>query len=422
MPTTSPNMALVIPSYQDPSPGYVSNFANALGTLDAHDHSTGKGLPVTPAGLNINADLPFAQNNATNLRSVRLYNNAAPLATSSDKASCYVSGGNLYYNNATGTPVQITSGAGLNAAATGGIGGQYTSAGALVSYSDTTKTYSFYGPFSAYAALSASNVAMNNAAPSATLNCSTVGRAFRMSAYNSELRFSLDYGGLGHTDATNGQFTDLPNMLVLVKPSASALLGGLGINVNPTSAGPVGGAATFGVYNGTSGPTYTAVFYNPNDQALCLVGGATATSTNNRSACLILYSPVSQCDIGVLSSLGASNTGGSQGDFAIRLASTENVFVIRKSNQCIGMGLSNPVNKLDVATSATVGYGGSPATMPTNSFGVSGMVFLGAVSTTQRNAGASVPGQMCYNTTTARFEFCMAGTWYYITGASLGLA
>ena len=48
---------------------------------------------------------------------------------------------NLYFRNAAGTNVQITSGSTLNVSIVGGIGGDYSSVSALLSYDDATKRY-----------------------------------------------------------------------------------------------------------------------------------------------------------------------------------------------------------------------------------------------------------------------------------------
>ena len=54
----------------DPGPDYAENLNAALLILDTHDHSPGKGVAITPAGINITSDLPFGGFNATALRSL----------------------------------------------------------------------------------------------------------------------------------------------------------------------------------------------------------------------------------------------------------------------------------------------------------------------------------------------------------------
>lgn len=127
MPTTSANMGLTVPIAStgasgtgDVGPGYATNISTDLSTLiDAHDHSAGKGVQITPAGMNINADLTIANNNLTNLRGVRFTSQASALAAAGDLREVYVKSGDLWFVNAAGVQVQVTNGSGL---ATGPVG------------------------------------------------------------------------------------------------------------------------------------------------------------------------------------------------------------------------------------------------------------------------------------------------------------
>ena len=144
MPTT-PNMDLLLPiPTVTLGPTYASENNAAFTTIDSHDHTTGKGVPVPSNGLNINNDLPFNGYNAASLRSARFTSQSAPLSTPSDVSSIYVSNGNLFYNNQLGQQVQITSGAALDATTIGGIGGDYTTSGALLFYTSGTRTFTFW--------------------------------------------------------------------------------------------------------------------------------------------------------------------------------------------------------------------------------------------------------------------------------------
>lgn len=141
---TTPLMNLVLPTVgSEPGPDWASDLNSAFEAVDAHDHTSGNGSQIPSAGLNINSDLGFNGYNATLLRSVRLSSQAASLATANDKNCLSVVSGDLYYNNGSGTAIQLTSGSGLNAASIGGIGGDYGTSSASVSYSDTTKVFSF---------------------------------------------------------------------------------------------------------------------------------------------------------------------------------------------------------------------------------------------------------------------------------------
>lgn len=115
---TSPNMNIVVPvNLTDPSPDWGARLQTALQTtIDSHDHSSGKGVQVTPAGLNVNADLPFGSNNATALRSSRFTAQGSPLALGTDVGCIYVSGNELWYNDEAGRQVQLTNVGAVNTA------------------------------------------------------------------------------------------------------------------------------------------------------------------------------------------------------------------------------------------------------------------------------------------------------------------
>lgn len=118
MATTSPYMGLTVPTPStgatgtgDTGPGYAINISNDLSAIiDSHDHSSGKGVPITPAGLNINQDLTYNNNNSTQVRSTRYFNQASGLNGVGDISNVYVLNGDLWYNNSASTQIQLTSG------------------------------------------------------------------------------------------------------------------------------------------------------------------------------------------------------------------------------------------------------------------------------------------------------------------------
>lgn len=82
----------------------------AFETVDSHDHSSGKGTPVTPAGMNINVDLDFDGNRASFLKSTKYNDQLSTLIGVDNVNSVFTYLGNLYYTNNSGIAVQITSG------------------------------------------------------------------------------------------------------------------------------------------------------------------------------------------------------------------------------------------------------------------------------------------------------------------------
>jgi hypothetical protein len=125
----------------DPGPDWANNLYNCLySVVDAHDHSSNSGVQVTPSGLNINSDLTFQNNNATNLRSDRYTPQSAPLALPTDLNCVYVSGVDLWYNDGNGNQIKLTSGGLVNATSSGISSGTATASfvsGTLVVDSNT---------------------------------------------------------------------------------------------------------------------------------------------------------------------------------------------------------------------------------------------------------------------------------------------
>ena len=129
MPNTSPNMNLIVPipsngttGTGDPGPLYAQEISNdLLVTIDQHDHSPGKGVPITAAGLNLNTDVNINSNNLTAIRSTRYSSQATAINGVGDESSTYVSNGNLYYNNSAGQSIQLTSGNSLVAATSNNV-------------------------------------------------------------------------------------------------------------------------------------------------------------------------------------------------------------------------------------------------------------------------------------------------------------
>ncbi len=116
----TPNMGLVLPAVGVTiGPTWASELNTALEAVDAHDHTGGNGLPITTQAIAIDADLSFDGHGLEDVARVELVSQAAVSALPS---TVYVVAGDLYYNNASGVPVQITTGGSI-AGATGAISG-----------------------------------------------------------------------------------------------------------------------------------------------------------------------------------------------------------------------------------------------------------------------------------------------------------
>jgi len=88
-------------------PTWATQLNTALETIQSHDHTSGKGARIVPSAMNINANLTFNGWAATNLDYAALVDQSASLVP---PLLVYAQAGDLYWNNGSGVPVQITDG------------------------------------------------------------------------------------------------------------------------------------------------------------------------------------------------------------------------------------------------------------------------------------------------------------------------
>lgn len=139
---TLPNMGLITPTL-GADKGVWDDKINAMaGQIDAHDHTAGKGLKITPAAMTINADLPFGGNAATGLGKVA-FTAVTALAAGLTTLFVNTADGELYWRTAGGANVKLTAGSSINTTLVGGIVGDYTSVGAEVAFDDANDRYTF---------------------------------------------------------------------------------------------------------------------------------------------------------------------------------------------------------------------------------------------------------------------------------------
>lgn len=144
MPTSpTQNMGLVLPTLNGDIGEWDDIINEALGNvIDEHDHSAGKGVRITPLGLDINADLSFGGHRALNTSAVQLTAVAAAAMAGINRSLWVNSADNeLYWRNNAGTDIKFTTGGTLNISLLGGIGGDYTASGALFSFDDATDRF-----------------------------------------------------------------------------------------------------------------------------------------------------------------------------------------------------------------------------------------------------------------------------------------
>lgn len=116
MSITTPLMNLVQPTINVDSGLTWEQAANAnTSVIDQHNHTSGSGTQIPPAGIIINTALPFNGNPATSMQAVVFQ----PQASLSTLTATYVIGGDLYYNDDASNVIRITSGGTVNATSSG---------------------------------------------------------------------------------------------------------------------------------------------------------------------------------------------------------------------------------------------------------------------------------------------------------------
>jgi len=128
-----------------PGPTWATKINNNFTIIDGHNHTSGKGASLSQAAVVISGNYEFNSYRIVDAGGIQFTNLSAAPSTSADANGVFAVNGDLYWVNASGVPVQITSGTGINIASVGTIGGDYGQVGVTASavYSNTTKTFSW---------------------------------------------------------------------------------------------------------------------------------------------------------------------------------------------------------------------------------------------------------------------------------------
>jgi len=126
-------MNLIIPGVGTESgPTYAFDVNSSLSLIDQHDHSPGRGVKITPAGLNINATLNINQNILENVSALDFYFTSSSSVSSvagslSVAVGSGTGSGDLYFTDGNGTQIQVTKSGSLNVVASSIPGETYSS-------------------------------------------------------------------------------------------------------------------------------------------------------------------------------------------------------------------------------------------------------------------------------------------------------
>lgn len=150
--TTTPLMNLVLPVVgSQVGPTWATNLNTAFDVIDTHDHTTGKGSKIPISGLNINADLNLSDKGVYNVGYSRHTNLTSPLSAVTYPTTINTAAGELYYNDAAGNQIQLTSMGGINLASLGTIGGDYSTSTASLAYASISSLFTFTSSAGVYA-------------------------------------------------------------------------------------------------------------------------------------------------------------------------------------------------------------------------------------------------------------------------------
>ena len=141
-----------------PAPDWGTNLNTSLDAIDAHDHTSNKGVRITPSAMNINGTLEFNDNAITEVKQSAFQNQSSQ--PTDQLRALYSFGGELYYRDASGNQVQLTTGGNVNA------GGSITnlSSPAAVNYVASSDIFTFQhnSNFSEYAKMAFSSFQLYN--------------------------------------------------------------------------------------------------------------------------------------------------------------------------------------------------------------------------------------------------------------------
>jgi hypothetical protein len=181
MSTTSPNMSLIIPTVGvDVGPTYAFEINQSLGLIDQHDHSPGKGMPISSEGITIVSDINMNGYAFNNLKSLTLSIQTA----NSIPATVFVKGVDLYYTDVNGSEIRLTKDSGVNGTP-GSINNLF--APASVDYVPSSSTFVFSSNTNIAANLDIGSIKFRNLLPNSTFALSLLPPSALSSNYSITL-------------------------------------------------------------------------------------------------------------------------------------------------------------------------------------------------------------------------------------------
>lgn len=228
--TISPNMNLRVPTVgNEPGPDYAIDINFDLASvLDAHDHSPGRGVQITPNGININIDLPFGNNFATAVGGVTF------TAQSSTPAlgTIYESGVDLFYVDGLGNNIRMTQSGGV-----AGSPGSITNLTppASVNYVSGSQTFVFQSGVGIAANIDAGAYLFRNLSPDSTFAITLQAPALLASNYSLTLPLLPSQNSFMALDQFGQMTASIPIANGLTTSNISASANILGTQLSPSA-------------------------------------------------------------------------------------------------------------------------------------------------------------------------------------------
>ena len=158
----TPNMSLPVPVVgQEPGPDYAVDLNNSLILVDGHDHTPGRGAPITTSALNINSNLTFNSNTAIGLAGLTL----VPQGAQPTNNTIYESGVDLFFKDGLGNNIRLTLSGGV-----AGTPGSITNlvAPASVFYVPSSSKFVFQSDVNTAANIDAGSLTLRDITPNST--------------------------------------------------------------------------------------------------------------------------------------------------------------------------------------------------------------------------------------------------------------
>lgn len=266
----SPNMNLPVPIVgTTPGPTWANNINSCMSSIDEHDHTPGKGVPISSSAISLNSNLPLNNNALTSVQAVSFTSQAS----FSGSQSLYVESPDLFYNDGNGNIIRITQ-SGSVSGASGTITG-LPSGTASASYQAVGGTFQFQSATNTPANITGASISI--AQQTATPNSITFKSPNSLAAsYNVTWPTTVPSYASLLTMSTSGVLSTVPYLTPTIQkftsstgtytlPTGPAPIyikvkmcgAGGGGSGGSNNAGSAGGNSTFGttllVANGGSG-------------------------------------------------------------------------------------------------------------------------------------------------------------------------